>query len=536
MTGQSMAFPQVLAEHYLSEGLWQRETLDTWLARAVAVRPEAPAIIHPGGEVSYAEFARQVSHVAAGLADLGLGRGDVITTQLPNIVKFLVAHLAIARIGGVHQTIHIPYGPADIEFHLAHSKAKAIITLPVLKDLDLASVMIGLRAKLPDLKHVIVIGEAPEGTLSFASLRNSGKPPLLEGPAEARDACMLLYTSGTTSNPKGVPLSFQNLLCNALDGANEFGFTADDRILSAAPFSHLYGIFNFHAALIKGAASVLLPVFTPPDLAARVTATKPSVIFLAPAHAAAVMGMGLMEAHDFSSVRFTVFSGAACPVALLKKYHSFIPDSRIAQLWGMTEIVAGCFSRPGDSIETAATTAGPVARGNEIRVLGPDGIKLLAGEEGDLQVRGPSVFAGYLDNADANAEAFTDDGWFRTGDLAVIDAAGYVRLTGRSKDIINRGGIKYNPADIEALLLRHDKIDQAAIVPMPDDTLGERACCFVVPVVGTEPALTLQDICTFLEAENVSKYKWPERLEIIKEMPLTPTRKIIKGRLVALLE
>jgi len=201
MTGLSMAFPQELAEHYISEGLWQRETLDTWLARAVAVRPDAPAIIHPGGEVSYAEFADQVSHVAAGLADLGLGRGDVITTQLPNIVEFLVAHLAIARIGAVHQTIHMPYGPADIEFHLAHSKAKAIITLPVLKDLDLAAVMIGLRAKLPDLKHVIVIGEAPPGALPFASLRNTAKPPRLEGPADSRDACMLLYTSGTTSHP-----------------------------------------------------------------------------------------------------------------------------------------------------------------------------------------------------------------------------------------------------------------------------------------------------------------------------------------------
>jgi len=535
MTQQGMIFPQDLAQRYLDDGLWRAETLDTWLARAVEARPEAPAIIHAGGEVSYAEFADQIGHVAAGLADLGLGRGDVICTQLPNIVEMLVSHLAIARIGAVHQTIHMPYGAKDIAFHLEHSKAKAIITLSALKDFDLAGVMLDLVNELEDLDHVIIVGEAPAGTTPFAALRTSAKPPITSGPAGPADPCMLLYTSGTTSSPKGVPLTFQNLLCNAGDGANEFGFTENDRIISAAPFSHLYGIFNFHAALIKGAAAVLLPIFTPPELAAMVARAKPSVMFLAPAHAAAVMGMGLMESHDFSSLRFTVFSGAACPVDLLKKYHSFIPDSRIAQLWGMTEIVAGCFSRRTDSIETAATTAGPPARGNEVRVLDPDDVALPAGEEGELQIRGPSVFASYLDNAEANdaafAEAADDKGsWFRTGDLAVIDAAGYVRLTGRSKDIINRGGIKYNPADIEALLLRHAKIDQAAIVPMPDERLGERACCFIVPSAAGAP--TLEEVCAYLEAENVSKYKWPERLEAIDEMPLTPTRKIIKGRLV----
>jgi len=533
MTLHRMTFPAELAARYLDEGLWQDETLDTLLARAVDSRPDAPAIAHPGGDISYAALSDQVSNVAAGLVDLGLGHGDVITTQLPNIVEFLISHLAIARIGAVHQTIHMPYGPKDIEFHLAHSKSNAIITLAALKDIDLAGIMTGLQDKLPDLAHVIIVGDAPDGTVPFSALGSTGKPPVTEGPSKPADPCMLLYTSGTTSNPKGVPLTFQNLLCNSTDAANEFGFTKDDRILSAAPFSHLYGIFNFHAALIKGATAVLLPIFTPPDLAARVAETKPTVMFLAPAHAAAIIGMGLMEAHDFSSVRFTVFSGAACPVELLKRYHSFIPESQIAQLWGMTEIVAGCFSRPSDSIETAATTAGPPARGNEVRVLSPESTPLPAGEEGDLQVRGPSVFSGYLDNADANDAAFAEDRWFRTGDLAVMTEAGYVRLTGRSKDLINRGGIKYNPADVEALLLQHDNIDQVAIVPMPDEVLGERACCFIVPTAAGVP--TLENICQFLDDHKVSKYKWPERLETVDEMPLTPTRKIIKGELVKML-
>jgi cyclohexanecarboxylate-CoA ligase len=535
MIRESMKFPAKRAAAFFADGRWKPETLDTLLARAVATKPDAPAIDHPGGIVTYAEFADMVSATAAGLAALGLGHGDVITTQMPNTLEFLISHLAIGRIGGVNQTIHLPYGPKDTEFHLRHSGARAVIAPAVLKDNDMGAVMLGLKADLPDLEHVILVGEAPEGAVSFDSLANSGQPPLTEGPSRGEDPCMLLYTSGTTSSPKGVPLTFQMLLCNSLEATGRFAFNTDDRILSAAPFSHLYGIFNFHAALHLAATAVLLPIFTPPDLAQRINDAKPTVVFSAPAHAAAVLGMGLTDKFDFASVRFTVFSGAACPVELLKSYQAKVPSSTVAQLWGMTELVAGCFTHHDDVLEDAANTAGPAAPGNEVRVLNEEGKSVSPGEEGDLQIRGSSVFAGYLDNADANDAAFTDDGWFVTGDLAVIDERGYVKLTGRSKDIINRGGIKYNPSDIEEMLLLHPAIEQAAIVPMKDEVLGERACCFAV-LKGDANTPSLQDICSFLEARDVSKYKWPERFEVVPEMPLTPTRKIIKGRLAALLE
>ena len=532
MTVGDMTFPQELAETYLANGWWRPETLDTWLTRAVESSSDAPAIIHPGGTIGYAELEAVVGDTATGLASLGIVKGDVVATQLPNTAEFLISLLAITRLGAVHQTIHMPYGPKDVEFHLAHSGAKAVISLAATKDAGVAGMMLDLKGKLASLEQVVVVGDAPEGAVSFASLAQTGQPPAGSGPAGPADPCMLLYTSGTTSNPKGVPLAFQNLMCNTGFGAEEFDITPNDRILSAAPFSHLYGIFNFFAGLSKGSASVLLPVFTPPALAAIVAEQRPTVLFMAPAHAAALVGGGLMENHVFSSVRLTVFSGAACPPDLLRAYQANIPESRIAQLWGMTELAAGSFTRRHDDIERALTTAGPATLGNEVRVLSPEGDPLPPGEEGELQIRGPSVFAGYLDNEAANAEAFDGD-WFRTGDLAVLDDAGYVSLTGRSKDIINRGGVKYNPADIEALLLRHEKIDQAAIVPMPDEVLGERACCFVVTAGGAE--LSLDEVCAYLDAENVTKLKWPERLEIVEEMPLTPTRKIIKGRLAALL-
>jgi non-ribosomal peptide synthetase component E (peptide arylation enzyme) len=196
----------------------------------------------------------------------------------------------------------------------------------------------------------------------------------------------------------------------------------------------------------------------------------------------------------------------------------------------MTETQAGLYTRPGDSIETVAGSAGRPSPGTEVRVVGPDDAVLAAGDEGELHVRGPLLFPGYFNHPQANRDAFTTDGWFRTGDLAVIGAGGNVAITGRCKDVINRGGIKYNPRDIEDLLAAHPRIDMAAIVPVPDPVLGERACCCIT--VAGDPAPTLEAICAYLDENGVAKVGWPERLEVFDAMPLTATRKIIKGKLI----
>ena len=207
----------------------------------------------------------------------------------------------------------------------------------------------------------------------------------------------------------------------------------------------------------------------------------------------------------------------------------------MCQLWGMTELAAGTYSYPDQDMEVGINSAGPAAPGNEIRVVDPEtGEAVSADTEGELQVRGSSVFPGYLDNPQANADAFTDDGWFRTGDLAVINQGGNLKITGRIKDVINRGGVKYNPAEIEEILLTDPKFVMVAIAPVPDASLGERACCFVQMNPGE--STDLEDICFLLKNKNISKNKWPERLIMVDEMPLTPTRKVIKNRLIEQLQ
>ena len=195
----------------------------------------------------------------------------------------------------------------------------------------------------------------------------------------------------------------------------------------------------------------------------------------------------------------------------------------------MTELQAGLYTRIGDGADLAARSAGRPSPGTEVRITDEHGREVAPGEEGELQARGPSVFAGYFANPEATAAAFTPDGWFRSGDTARMDAAGNVTLTGRLKDVINRGGVKYNPQEVELLIESLPAVAQCAIAPVADERLGERACCYVVPRPGE--TVTLEAICDFLLGKGVAKFKLPERLEVLGEMPVTPTRKVIKGRL-----
>ena len=239
--------------------------------------------------------------------------------------------------------------------------------------------------------------------------------------------------------------------------------------------------------------------------------------------------LGLLDQQVLGELKLLVMSGSAVPGSVARAVQGLMPHGAVSQLWGMTETQAGLYTRPGDALEVVAESAGRPSPGTEARIVGDDASVLAPGAEGELQVRGCLLFPGYLDNPDANAACLSEDGWFRTGDLACQDAHGNITITGRIKDVINRGGVKYNPRDIEDLLDQHEDVLASAIVPMPDAVLGERACCFIT--TAADPAPTLDTLCTYLSHQGISKVKLPEHLVVVDEMPLTPTRKIIKSRL-----
>ena len=523
----AMRFDGDRAALYLERGWWSpADTLSRWLVRAASETPDAPAIVGDGQHLSYRELAERVAALAGGLKALGLDAGDVVAVQMPNRAEYLVSYLAICAIGGVMTTLYVPYRAAEMESLLGHSGARAFIGLDEIGDFSPARTALDLRERIPSLEHVIVLGDTPDGGRSFAGLTRAAPHDLSVGPVAA-DPFLLLYTSGTSARPKGVPLAYQGILGNARLGATEHEITSADRILSAAPFGHLYALYSFHLALATGASTVLLPVFSPPHLARTLRSEAVTALFAAPAHIAACLGAGLLSPEGLPSLRLAVMSGSAVPPAVAKGLHERMAGGQVAQLWGMTETQAGLYTRPGDPLETVAGSAGRPSPGTEIRVAGPHDAALPSREEGELHVRGSLLFPGYFNHPEANRDAFTADGWFRTGDLAVVDRDGNVAITGRCKDVINRGGVKYNPRDVEDLLAAHPQVDMAAIVPVPDPVLGERACCCITVAGDTAP--TLEAICAYLDENGVAKVRWPERLEVVEAMPLTATRKIVKG-------
>jgi cyclohexanecarboxylate-CoA ligase/acyl-CoA synthetase len=516
---------------YRAAGYWRDDTLRDWLDAHARERPGHDALRQGDRRVTWAELRRLARAFQSALDGLGIRKGDVIAVQLPNIVEFVVAYLAIAGRGAVMQTLHMPYRAAELETLLGHSGAVAAVVLTQAKDYAAAEVVLGLRPKLPALKHVIAVGAAAAGALAFADPVAGGgtrepAPVALSG----ADPFLLLYTSGTTAAPKGAPHAYQALLGNARLSAEALGIGPDDVLLSAAPFTHLYGLFTCTLPIVTGATSLLLPAFSPPDLAALMHTGRPTAAFAAPAHIAACFAQKLFDGKDLSSLRYLQMSGSAVPAALARAFEPLMRGGKVMQLWGMTELQAGAYTRLADAEPVRAETTGRPSPGTELRVVRDDGSAAPTGEEGELQVRGASVFTGYLNDPESTRAAFTADGWFRTGDLATMDADGNTRLAGRTKDVINRGGIKFNPLDVETLLLKHPAIEQAAIVPMPDSVLGEKACLFVTLKPGV--TLTLAEVTDWLDAAQVTKLKWPERLEIVDAMPLTPTRKVIKGQLV----
>lgn len=515
----------------LASGRWNGDLVATFLRRWARETPGALAVAAPGRPpLSYAQALEQAERLAGALAARGIGRGDVITVQLPSGPDFLVVYLAAALIGAVLSTLHMPYGPTEAEPLLRHSRASAVVCGGATDKTDPPAMFQALQSRVPSLRHIISVGPARPGVLAFEALVAAGDRKAVSPGPVAADPALMCYTSGTSTAPKAVPHSSQSLLANPRACVPIFQVAPGDGVLSAAPLSHAFGIYVANLALMCGATLHCLPVFTPPALAELMEKARPSHAFVAPAHLAAMLQAGLLDGRELSSLRQVIVSGSSCAPALKREVEAKLANGKVFELWGMTETFAVLLGNPDDPAELRHDYIGRTTPGSEARIADADGRPLPAGQEGELQVRGCSVFAGYFDNDDANANAFTADGWLRTGDLAVMRETGHIRITGRLKDIINRGGVKLNPSDVEALIDRHAGVLQSAIVPMPDPVLGERACCFVTLRPGA--AVTLADVNAWLARHDVAKLKWPERLEIIDAMPLTPTRKIIKGELV----
>jgi cyclohexanecarboxylate-CoA ligase/acyl-CoA synthetase len=305
--------------------------------------------------LSYGDLHARALRLAGGLRSLGMRQGDIIAAQLPNSVEFLLCYLAAGYIGATLQTVHMPYRGAEVDTLLAHSRAAAAVCLAQGKDGSPAEMI--LARKLPQLRHVIAVGPPPAGTIAFASLLEA-KPDESLPRVTATDRFLLLYTSGTTAAPKGVPVDYRRFLVNASLSAAELKIDRSSILLAAAPFTHLYGLFSVNLAFTTGAATATLPMFTPAGLAAALDQCRPTGLFVAPAHMSACLNEGLLTRERLASLRFVLISGSVCPPALAHAVQERMPNGEVLQLWGMSELQAGTFTRPGDPLAARAGSAG----------------------------------------------------------------------------------------------------------------------------------------------------------------------------------
>lgn len=521
---------------YRSTGKWNDDTMVAWVEDWARRTPDKVAIEQlDRSRCTYFELNERSLRFANALLALGLKAGDVVSIQLPSSIEFLVSYLGVTRMGGILATMHMPYREGELEPLVRFAEAKAIICAPAAGSYEGPAMMNRLRLRIDTLEHVILAYGRADGAdcLSMAAMIERAPAEPIRSPPTASAPALLCFTSGTSAAPKGVMRSCEPLAADARAYVREIGQGQDDRAMIAPPFTHVFGLLCANNTLYTGGTVLPLTHFEPRVYTDMIETLRPSIVYSAPAHLAATLKAGILDVRDLASVRDVVLGGSICPPQVAAAFEEHLPNGRVGALFGMTEVLL-VTQTPTDA--PPSVRHGSVGRpipGVEARIVTASGEKVVGEEEGELQLSGFTVLPAYMKNPDANAAAFTEDGWFRTGDLAVWDADGNIIITGRVKDLINRGGVKINPSDLENAIMEHQAVVLAAVVPMPDPVLGERICAFVTLVPGA--TLELDALCSFLGEHEVGKMRWPERLVVIDEMPMTPTKKITKGVLQTLI-
>ncbi len=523
----------------VARGFWLDRTINDDLDACLAHCPDKlalTAVEHDSGEVrrfTYRELAALAGRVAVGLARLGVGRNDVVAMQLPNGWRFTVLYLACSRLGAVLNPLMPIFREHELAFMLAHAEAKVFVVPKTFRHFDHEAMARGLQTRLPALARVLVVagGGADDFDAVLTEPEWERAPDAGSILTRARpgpdDITQLIYTSGTTGEPKGVMHSANTLMANIVPYAQRMRLGADDIVLMASPMAHQTGfMYGLLMPIMLKASAVLLDIWDAVKAAdligtEKATFTMASTPFLTDlTRVVTETGAGVPTLATF------LCAGAPIPGPLVEHAVAGL-GAKIVSAWGMTENGAVTTTLLDDDDRLAVTTDGGPLPGVEVKVVDPDGAALPPGQSGKLLVRSCSNFGGYLkrpqwNNTDAG-------GWFDTGDLAFIDDAGYIRISGRSKDVIIRGGENIPVVEIESLLYTHPAVAQVAIVAYPDERLGERACAVVVTRAGK--SFDFHEMSDFLKAQKVAVPYIPEKLIVRDALPATPSGKIQKFKL-----
>ena len=483
--------------------------------------------------LTYAELHDEAGRFGAALVAAGIEPGDRVALWAPNSAEWIAAVLGLLRAGAVLVPVNTRFKGLEAADILARSRARALVTVTDFLGADNLGMLRSAGVDLPDLQTVVVArGPAPHDADTWdaflARADDAGRTAVERRSADLDESSPsdILFTSGTTGVPKGVVMTHGRTLCVATDWVAMTGLAADDRYLMVNPYFHMFGLkAGILASVAAGAAMFPEPVFDVDRALARVAAEGITVLPGAPTLYQSILDHADRDRHDLSTLRVAVTGAADIPVELIRRIVDELPFPTVVSGYGLTEGGTASATDLDDDPQTIATTVGRARPGFEIRVVGDGDADLPAGETGEILLRGPSVMAGYLDDPKATAEALSPDGWLRTGDLGVLDDRGYLRIVGRSKDMFIVGGFNAYPAEIENHLLRHPDVQQAAVIGIPDERLGEVGMAFVVTRSGD--AGDAAEILTWCR-DQMANYKVPRAIEVVAELPLNATGKVEK--------
>jgi 2,3-dihydroxybenzoate-AMP ligase/mycobactin salicyl-AMP ligase len=518
------------ARQYSRNKWWLGLTLGDILDRTADVFPNKEALVDDRVRLTYSELRNKVDHTALGLMNLGIEKGDTVLLQLPNWVEYVYSYFALQKIGGIPVVLISGYRQLEVSHLALLTEARAWIVPDRYRKIDYVSFFGEVRQKNPQLRQIISVrGEkGVEGfTASLEGLMERKSTPaerhkMIKRKPKATDVAHIIPSGGTTGLPKGIPRTHNDYICNVEYLHKAWEMNARDVSLVVVPVGHNLALLNVVGAVLMGYKVVLLDSTKPEDICSTIEREKVTFMPTVPSVVRRILESERLHDYDLSSLTKISAGGEPSPPDLIREVYQQLNCTYINE-FGMSEGLL-CRTTLTDDIETICTTVGkPCCPYEQIKVVNGMGKTLSPDHEGELVTKGPGIFAGYLKNPEENEKSFLRGGFFRTGDRAKIDLSGNLKITGRIKDIIIRGGENISPAMVEEILCSHPAIADAAVIGMPDKELGEKVCAYVRLIEGAK--LDPGEIKSFMNSQGASKLLIPERFEFVVALPLTEAGK-----------